>query len=165
VFLAAFCRVRMGAEMSWLKENTDALQALGAILTVAFAVVALLAIKWQIDASDQLQKEQSARDMYREHLSLAIAHPKVAYTDYCELKAGKERLAHEAFVEHFLYTAEQLTTLGAHWQHTVKSVLEEHVSYLCSRSEWDDYPADIMVLIQNVRTEECRAIRTCAVDD
>lgn len=151
--------------MHWLKENTDALQALGAILTIVFAVVALVAIKWQIDASDQLQKEQSARDMYREHLSLAIQHPKIAYTDYCELKAGKERLAHEAFVEHFLYTAEQLTALGAHWQHTVNAVLEEHSSYLCSRSEWGDYPADLTKLIQSVRTDKCRAIRTCPVDD
>lgn len=151
--------------MRWLRENTDALQALGAILTVVFAVVALLAIKWQIDASNQLQKEQSARDMYREHLSLAIAHPRVAYTDYCELKDAKERLAHEAFVEHFLYTAEQLTALGEHWQHTVKSALQEHESYLCSRSEWDDYPADLTLLIQSVRTDKCRAIVTCAVDD
>lgn len=151
--------------MNWLKENTDALQALGAILTVIFAIVALAAIKLQIDASEQLQKEQSARDMYREHLSLAIQNPTLAYADYCALDNEKERLTYEAYIEHFLYTAEQLAALGTHWQHTIRSYLEAHQSYVCSRTTWDDYPVDLTVLIAQVRTAQCRAVRVCAVDD
>ncbi len=154
-----------GVSMNWLKENTDALQALGAILTVVFAVVALAAIKLQIDASDKLQREQSARDMYREHLSLAIQNPTLAYADYCDLDTEKERLTYEAYLEHFLYTAEQLAALGAHWQHTIKSYLEAHGSYVCSRTAWDDYPADLTSLITQVRSTQCRAVRVCAVDD
>ena len=150
--------------MNWLKENTDALQALGAILTVVFAIVALAAIKLQIDASDQLQREQSARDMYREHLSLAIQNPTLAYANYCDLKTEKERLTYEAYLEHFLYTAEQLAALGAHWRLTIKSYLEAHHSYVCSRTEWDDYPADLTALITQVRSTQCRAVRVCSVD-
>ncbi len=150
--------------MNWLKENTDALQALGAILTVVFAVVALAAIKLQIDASDQLQKEQSARDMYREHLSLAIQNPTLAYANYCELETEKDELTYEAYLEHFLYTAEQLSSLGAHWQHTIKSYLESHKSYVCSRQKWDDYPADLTALIMEVRATQCRAVRVCEAD-
>ena len=151
--------------MRWLKENSEALEALGAIFTIVFAVIALIAIKLQIDASDQTQREQSARDIYREHLARAVQYADIAHAEYCELEDASERLTYSAFVEHFLYTAEQVTTLGTHWQRTIKDVLEEHASYLCSRKDWEDYPDDLTSLMRRVQAEECDTATICPVDE
>lgn len=149
--------------MHWLRRNSEVLDAIGSFLTVFIAVAAIVAVKWQIDATDQTERQQSARDIYREHLALAIQYPTIALVDYCDLPDEPSRLAYSAYAEHFFYTAEQLIELGDHWKHTISESLGEQESYLCSRNKWDDYPEDILTLIRAVQEERCSAIVACAV--
>jgi hypothetical protein len=58
--------------MEYLNRNSGAIQAVSALLTVVLAAGALVGVKWQIDAADQIQRAQSARDIYREYLNMAI---------------------------------------------------------------------------------------------
>jgi hypothetical protein len=151
--------------MNWLRRNSEVLEAIGSIMTVFVALAALIAVKWQIDAADQTQREQSARDIYREHLSLGMQYPQIVLQDYCDLESEKDRLAYSAYVEHFLYTAEQLVVLGSDWKETIREALGEQASYICSRKVWTDYPAEIMTLITSVQAAKCTAVVVCAVDE
>ena len=75
----------------WLESNSRALQALAGLITALLALLALIGVKWQIDASFDSQREQSARDIYREFLNLSISNPEFADPDYCALKASPKR--------------------------------------------------------------------------
>ena len=68
--------------MNWLSRNSSALQALAAVFTVLIAVVALIGVKVQVDASYRVQREQSAKEIYRELLNLSIANPDLTEPNY-----------------------------------------------------------------------------------
>jgi hypothetical protein len=48
---------------------------IAAIIAALVAIVALIGIKFQADASYRLQREQSAKEIYRELLNISIAQP------------------------------------------------------------------------------------------
>ena len=59
----------------WLDSRAKAIQALGVIVTMFAALAAVIGVKLQIDANARQQREQSAREIYREYLALSIARP------------------------------------------------------------------------------------------
>ncbi|MEM1301574.1 MAG: hypothetical protein AAGH17_03245, partial [Pseudomonadota bacterium] len=60
--------------MAWLKRNAEALQAIGALLTAAVAIAALVGVKWQLDAAERISQAQSAREIYRDFVALSLAN-------------------------------------------------------------------------------------------
>jgi hypothetical protein len=58
--------------MSWLNCNSNALQTIAAIIAALVAIVALIGIKFQVDASYRVQ---SANEIYRELLNISVAKP------------------------------------------------------------------------------------------
>ncbi len=122
----------------WLGANHQSIQALAAILAGILAIGTVVGVKWQIDATARLQKEQSARDIYREYLNISMARPEFAQPDYCKIAGSPQYPAYESYMAYMLYTAEQVFALGEGWRQVMQSDLEPHAAYLCSR----DYSAD-----------------------
>jgi len=147
--------------MAWLARNSSALQALAALLTVAVAIAALIGIKLQIDASYRVQREQSAKEIYRELLNISIANPDLAAPDYCALKKSPRFSAYQAYVDYVLYTAEQVIDMDDSWTLTIERQLESHSAYLCSDDAPDENAPAVEALLKSFRSHACKTQAAC----
>ncbi len=147
---------------SWMDENSDALQGLGAVVTSLAALAAIIIIPLQIEASENIQQRQAARDMYRGFVQLTLERPKLANSDYCELTDPDEATAYASYMEYMMYTAEQLIKASAEdWTSTMQELFALHSQYFCAQEGWDGYNAEINALIDTVR-ENCDLPPDCA---
>jgi hypothetical protein len=145
--------------LDWLKRNSEALEALGGIATAFAALTALIVIPYQIAQSDRIQRDQTAREIYREFLNLTVQKPDLANADYCALTDAGQKTAYIAYVEYLVYTAEQMVDTSPDWRGAMASYLVDHMAYLCSQGVWDAQSSDIKDLIADLAltcTEESR---------
>ncbi|MGR3501317.1 hypothetical protein [Pseudaestuariivita sp.] len=149
--------------MSWLARNAKSVEAVAAAVTACVAVAALVGVKLQLDAADALARAQDARTAFRAHLSLAVAHPQYAAPDTCALLAGPEAGAYTAFVEHLLYSAEQMLVAEDGWEETFLTHLAPHAGYLCSSPGLVVTPATA-ALLDRFEARRCAAVTLCSAD-
>jgi hypothetical protein len=133
--------------LDWLRKNSEALEALGGIATAFAALTALVVIPYQVAQSDRIQRDQTAREIYREFLNLTVQKPELARADYCALTDPNQITAYAAYVEYLLYTAEQMIDTSPDWRAPMASYLEDHMAYLCSEGIWDAQSPDIKDLV------------------
>ena len=148
---------------AWLDAHVGAIQGLSAIATALLAIGALIGVKVQIDASERIQREQSARDIYREYLNLSIGRPEFSAPDYCAILDSPQEVAYENYVEYTLYTAEQAMAADAGWEPVFAATLKSHSAYLCSVTDWSDYSTEVQDLVANFRADNCRKPAPCPV--
>jgi hypothetical protein len=149
--------------MSWWFRNAESIEAGAALVTAVVAVVALVGIKYQLDEADRLQQAQSARDAYRAHLALAANLPQFARPqDACSLVASSDGGAYEAFVDHLLYSAEQMLAVHDGWERTFLSALDLHTVYLCSSNAPLGETDDTVQLLNRFRATACSAKPDCS---
>ncbi len=141
----------------WLEDHSKALQAIAAIVTMLAAVAALIGVKVQIDANARQQREQSARDIYREYLNLSIAKPEFANPDYCAIAGTAQDGAYEDYVEYLLYTSEQVLAAMPDWETTLTARLAPHKELLCSEPDWDDETPAVQAMIKRFKASHCKA--------
>ncbi len=115
----------------WLTRNSEALGAVGAIATAIAAVTAVIVIPYQVAQADRIQRDQTAREIYREFLNLTVQKPELANADYCAIRDDAQRTAYVAYVEYLIYTAEQMIDTSENWRAPMASYLREHKGYLC----------------------------------
>ena len=132
---------------NWLTRNAEALEAVGAIATAFAALTALVVIPYQVSQADRIQRDQTAREIYREFLNLTVQKPELANADYCALKDANLTTAYAAYVEYLLYTSEQMIDTSPDWRVPMASYLEDHMAYLCSEGIWDAQSPDIKDLV------------------
>jgi hypothetical protein len=147
--------------MNWLNRNSAALQALAALMTVAVAVVALVGVKLQVDASYRVQREQSAKEIYREFLNLSITNPDLAEPNYCALSKTPKLPAYESFVTYLLYTAEQVIDMDESWAATMQQHLEVHRDYLCLAHPGEENPEALQKLLTTFKSQNCKQVSAC----
>jgi hypothetical protein len=147
--------------MGFFNRNAGSIQAMAAILTVVLALAALVGVKWQINAADRIQRAQSARDIYREYLNLAINKPEFAQPDYCKIINTPQEAGYENFVEYLLYTAEQTISVDADWAGTFSNVLKDHTQYICSIENVSGYAESVAGLINTFKSENCKTVDAC----
>jgi hypothetical protein len=140
----------------WLESRAKALQALAAIVTILTAVAALIGVKVQIDANARQQREQSARDIYREYLNLSIAKPEFSNPDYCAIRGSASEGAYEDYVEYQLYTAEQVLAAMPDWQPTLAERLVPHRELLCSENDWSGEVPQVQSMIRRFKAKQCK---------
>jgi hypothetical protein len=150
-----------GTSMNWFEKNSKAIQAVAACATVAFAFLALIGVKLQIDASFESQREQSARDIYREFLNISISNPDFAKPNYCELRSSPKMGAYSAYVDYLLYAAEQSIEMDPSLQFAFDGQLKDHMSYLCSDDAPDDYQGQTKFLLMSFKAKYCNAVKIC----
>lgn len=148
----------------WLGENHQSIQASAAILAAVLAIATIAGVKWQMDAAARLQKEQSARDIYREYLNISISRPEFAQPDYCALSESPQFAAYESYVAYLLYAGEQVLVLGDGWPDVLNGEMERHAAYLCSADyQPSDYDPAVAAVVQRVRGEQCVKLTPCSV--
>lgn len=148
--------------MNWLARNAGAIEAVAATVTALVAVVAIVGIKFQLDAADRLARTQSARDAYRGHLSLASTLPQFAApTDVCILLESTESGAYTAFVDHLLYSAEQMMDVETGWEATFIEALTPHAPYLCAAALSGPQAANLEMPLSQFRAVSCQDVATC----
>lgn len=141
----------------WLESRAKALQALAAIVTICAAVAALVGVKVQIDANARQQREQSARDIYREYLNLSISKPEFSNPDYCAIQGTANEGAYEDYVEYLLYTSEQVLTAMPDWEPTLSARLIPHKELLCGEADWSEETPAVRAMIGRFKTKQCRS--------
>lgn len=145
---------------NWLVRNAEPLQAVGAIATAFAALTALVVIPYQVAQADRIQRDQTAREIYREFLNLTVQKPELANANYCALTDPKEQTAYSAYVDYLLYTAEQMIDTSADWKAPMASYLADHMSYICSAGVWDAQSDDIKDLVAELALT-CEAQHQC----
>jgi hypothetical protein len=130
--------------------------------TALIALSALIGVKVQIDAAAKTQQEQSARDIYREFLSLSISKPEFSEPDYCAIMGGRQEAAYKNYVDYLLYTSEQMLSVTPEWGGALSEHLTAHEQYLCSVSDWSAYPENVEALVTRVKSKVCaNAVTAC----
>lgn len=119
----------------WLARNADALGAVSAVAMAIAATLALTVVPYQINQAELIQRDQTAREIYREFLNLTVQKPDLATADFCTLQDPRERAAYSAYADYLLYTAEQMVETSPDWQRPMAGYLEDHKAYFCSRDQ------------------------------
>ncbi len=148
--------------MSWLSRHAQSIEAGAAVVTALVAGAALIGVKFQLDETDRLQKAQSARETYRAHLALAATLPAFAQPDdACQLIQSDRGGAYAAFVDHLLYSAEQMLEVSDGWEDTFLSQLDVHRDYVCSADGPIGETEDTLRLISRFNDLNCPSTPTC----
>lgn len=122
--------------MNWLKRNTEAIEAGAAVVTALVAVLALIGVKLQIDASQVQSQEQGARDLFREHLALSMQYPQFSEPAPCPEFSEVEEAAYANYVTHLVYTAEETSAADPSWWPVMSEALNLHAPFLCNNPEF-----------------------------
>jgi hypothetical protein len=133
---------------SWFSKHAQAFAAL-------FSALALIGLIYQVYATDQSQRAQSARDIYREFVALTINKPELATFQWNANLPEKDRVAYEAYVEYLLYTSEQVIAVDPEWREPMRVWLKYHMPFLCALERFDGYTPDLQNLIGEIKTAEC----------
>lgn len=147
----------------WFHRHSAALQGVAAGVTALAALAALVIVPWQIAANDRSQRENSAREIYREFLNITIQRPDLASRDACAPATPAETAAYEGYVEYLLYTAEQVLTLGPDdWGPTISARLAPHAPVLCGfePADFEALTDPVAALVHEVR-RGCAALPAC----
>lgn len=151
-----------GSLIGWFDRHGNAVQGIAAMATVLIALSALIGVKVQIDAAAKTQQEQSARDIYREFLSLSISKPEFSEPDYCAIKGGPQEAAYKNYLDYLLYTSEQMLSVSPEWEGALSEHLAAHDQYLCGVSDWSGYPENVVALVTRVKNKVCaKAVTAC----
>ncbi len=148
--------------MTWFARNAETIEACAAVVTAIVAVVAVVGVKYQLDATERQQQAQSARDTYRAHLAMAATLPRFAQPeDACQLMEGSNSGAYSAFVDHLLYSAEQMLEVEPGWETTFSQALEPHAQYLCLEGALDGSTPTLDAFLRNFTEKQCSQIPAC----
>ena len=149
----------------WLGRNAKAIQAATGIGTTVIALAALGGVKLQIDASARQQREQSAREIYREFLSLSIAQPKFASPDYCALAGSVDEPGYANYLDYLLYTSEQVLAAQPDWEPVLAEHLSRHKEAICGEGDWGGEAPEVEALIGRFRARECVGFKSACLPD
>ncbi len=148
--------------MKWFSRNANSIDAVAAMITALVAIAALVGIKYQLDAADLQQRTQSARDAYRSHLALASTSPTFANpTAACQLISGNKAGAYSAFVDHLLYSAEQMLEVEPGWEATFVEALQPHSHYMCSDFAPFGSTPEMKRLLGDFKGAQCAKVTAC----
>jgi uncharacterized protein YciU (UPF0263 family) len=128
--------------------------------TAFAAVTAVIVIPYQVSQADRIQRDQTAREIYREFLNLTVQKPELANADFCAMTDANQTTAYAAYVEYLLYTSEQMIDTSSDWRTPMASYLEDHMAYLCSQGIWDAQSPDIKDLVAQLALS-CKAENQC----
>lgn len=145
---------------NWLRRNAEPLEAVGALVTAAAALVAIVVIPWQISEADRIGRDQTAREIYREFLNLTAQKPEVAAANYCALPDGPQAVAYTAYVEYLLYTTEQMIDTDPTWRGPMESYLSDHMPYLCTNEDWSSLSEDVYQIVLGLKAG-CGQVTAC----
>jgi len=144
----------------WLERNAAKIGAVGAIVTALAALAALVFIPLQIRSADIIQRDQTAREIYREFLNLTVQKPELASGRYCAMKDENQRIAYEAYVDYLFYTAEQMIESDPAWKEPMDSYLQDHLEFICSPENKDRFTQSVAEMTATLQAQ-CARVESC----
>ncbi len=151
--------------MAWLRHNGEALQGIGSILTAFLAILALVGVKIQVDAQQDVASAQAGREIYREFLTLSVANPTLADPGNCPDLSDEDVVKYAFYLEHTLYTAEEVIAADEGWALSFDHILENHGAALCESKDWGGYSPAVQSLIARVSLDICPKRAPCPDDE
>jgi hypothetical protein len=151
--------------IKWLEKQAAALQALSAIGALVAVVGGFYGIKVQLNASAQMQREQSARDIYREFLNLSINQPKLASPNFCTIAGSPDEAAYDNYVNYMLYTSEQVLAALPDWEATMESHLARHKETICGENGWVGDTEEVKALITRFKAKQCVGFKSACPEN
>jgi len=131
------------------------------MVTAGVALLALIGVKLQIDATAALQADQSARDIYRGFLELSVNHPDLASPATCRGTSDTPDPAYEAYLDYLLYTAEQVIEMDPAWDPVMENWLQKHSSQLCAIDDLGVDTPQVAALVDRLKARHCASEPTC----
>lgn len=148
--------------MIWISKNAVSIQAVAAVITAVVALVALIGINYQLDAADEVQRAQSAREAYRSHLALGVANQDYASpSNACDLLNGSRSGSYTSFVDHLLYSAEQMLEVESGWEPTFSDALAPHAAYICTADSSGGNSERMNEFLSQFRKDNCTTSNQC----
>lgn len=144
----------------WLGKNSEHIVAIGAVVTAVAALVALVVIPLQIRSADLIQRDQTAREIYREFLNLTVQKPDLASGHYCQMTDENQRIAYEAYVDYLFYTAEQMIESDPAWKGPMASYFGDHLEFICSRENKGRYSHSVAEIAASLQSQ-CAKVPSC----
>lgn len=135
-------------------------------LAALFALIGVGMVYVQIRANRAIQREATAKDLFRQYLQEGLEHPELVNPDPEMLLQGKRSVQYEFFVANMLYSFDEVlqNTRSKDWREVVRGEMARHVEYLRS-SEFQVrrqyYAPDIVTIIDAVCADAAaRSART-----
>jgi len=136
------------------------------IVSALVAVAALIGIYWQVQINLAASRENSAREIYRAYLQLAVQNPELAQADIDHIHSPTELARYGWLVSYLLYSCEQIMLNfpgDPEWHRACLTQLSYHASYMCRSvlgGEINQYEPVIRDLIReiakNSQTADCK---------
>ncbi len=146
--------------MQWLNRNGNAVQAMAGTLTALIAIAALIGVKVQIDANERAQREQSARDIYREFLNLSISQSKFSAPQYCAMVGTVDEPGYDNYIQYLLYASEQILASFPEWEATMASHMRGHREVFCSENDWTGDTQAVQAMIKRFQAKNCAGFKS-----
>jgi hypothetical protein len=140
--------------------------AMAAILSFCIAFVAVVFVWRQIENNRQITRETTARQIFRQHLELAINKPQLALPP--SNPDEQHRTQYEFFVTHLLFTCEEIVAAfpgDQGWKGGCASQMKDHKTYICTSvvtETLEHYSDPMQILIKSIcedKKSEGKAIR------
>lgn len=147
--------------MSWLNRHAHPIEAIAATVTALVAVAALIGVNGQLEAADQIQRATTARDAYRNHLALAVAHPEFAQPKACAPLKTENAISYFSFVDHLLYSAELMLETEEGWDAVFMAQLAPHAAFLCGIDAPTGDTEKVVQLLTRFRELNCAQADPC----
>ena len=122
--------------IAWLNTNGDAVTALAAIVALVFGV-------WQVLAARAVQREATAKEIWKEYYLSCVDHPELANPGLSKLDLKKQELGgdrgkfydYQWFVSFMLLACDEVLQLrggGPDWERFVQNNVGYHHDYIRS---------------------------------
>lgn len=137
---------------------------------IVLPIIAIVVAVWQINVGRDAQKEATAKQIWREYLSLTFNNASLARVkkqELCEWKHDKESEKYEKyayFVGHLLFSSEEIflsTKRSEGWVATLKDELALHADYLCSEKNWENWVDASFAPIVYAALNDCSGRTMC----
>ncbi len=100
----------------------------------AFAIVGIPLVIFQVKATRAIQREATAKQLYRQYLSDCVERPDLVQPDLKRIEKDERMIQYELFVAHMLFSLEEIVTNvdSEEWKDVAKGQLRRHQKYLNS---------------------------------
>ena len=145
----------------------EQLAHLGTIVTGVAALIALMMVVWQVRWFRRVQERATAYEIYTQFLSMTLSQPEIATIELSDADARNLSVngdavkfpRYEVYVDLMIVAFEQLLKLTHNDQRTrayVRSYLEHHKAYLCSKrfnELKDQLDEDLLLFVEQLCLE------------
>lgn len=117
-----------------LVELATVVEGFGTAFAALFALVGIAMIFVQIRSSRAIQREATAKDLFRRYLQEGLEYPEFVTPEPDLLQHRQNLIRYEFFVANMLYSFDEVleNTRSDDWREVVRGEMTRHVTYLRS---------------------------------